>query len=205
MKAISILITGLVITLTLSAQEDMPEMWTTRLDHTIDFYGCDNVGDTGYGYTASKKDISVYENETGKVVWTKDFTDISQRLKKVDDIIPIWDAKKIFLLDLKLGKEQVAVIDMVTGKLLWDSDRYKLKMSEMITYIKEENGFLFTFKDVNLFVNADTGEELWSTSKFKGKVGQYYYEDGYLTTVNFIPSGLIALFTGFKIRLPRST
>jgi hypothetical protein len=73
----------------------------------------------------------------------------------------------------------------------------------MITYIKEENGFLFTFKDVNLFVNADTGEELWSTSKFKGKVGQYYYEDGYLTTVNFIPSGLIALFTGFKNQIAK--
>ncbi len=203
MKAISIFITGLFFALSISAQDDMPEMWSTRLDHQIDFFGCDNGGWVGYGYTASNKDISVYENETGKVVWTKDFTDISQRLKKVDGIIPVWEAKKIFLLDLKMGKEQVAVIDMVTGNLLWESDRYKLKQEEMISFIEEENGFLFTFKDVNLFVNADTGEELWSTAKFKGKVGKYYYEDGFLTTVNFIPSGLIAMFSGFKNQIAK--
>jgi hypothetical protein len=173
------------------------------MDHQIDFWGCDNGNWVGYGYTASNKDISVYENETGKVIWTKDFTDISQRLKKVDGIIAVWDAKKIFLLDLKLGKEQVAVIDMLTGELVWESDRYKLKQKELISYIKEENGFLFTFKDVNVFVNADTGEELWSTAKFKGKVGKYHYQDGFLTTINFIPSGLGALFSGYKNQIAK--
>src|SRR6056297_3858075 len=120
MKAISILITGLFLALSLGAQDDMPEMWSTKMDHKIDYFGCDNGNWVGYGYTASNKDISVYENETGKVIWTKDFTDISKRLKKVDGIIPVWESKKIFLLDLKFGKEQVAVVDMVTGNLLWD-------------------------------------------------------------------------------------
>ncbi|HKL02745.1 MAG TPA: PQQ-binding-like beta-propeller repeat protein, partial [Cryomorphaceae bacterium] len=120
-----------------------------------------------------------------------------------DGIIPVWESKKIFLLDLKFGKEQVAVVDMVTGNLLWDSDRYKLKKHEMISYVEEENGFLFTFKDVNVFVNADTGEELWSTAKFKGKIGEYIYENGFLTTVNFVPSGLGALFTGFKNQIAK--
>jgi len=203
MKAISILITGLFLALSLGAQDDMPEMWSTKMDHKIDYWGCDNGNWVGYGYTASNKDISVYENETGKVIWTKDFTDISKRLKKVDGIITIWEAKKIFLLDLKLGKEQVAVIDMLTGELLWESDRYKLKQQELITFIKEENGFLFTFKNENVFVNADTGEELWSTAKFKGKVGKYYYDDGFLTTINFVPSGLGALFSGYKNQIAK--
>ncbi len=87
---------------------------------------------------------------------------------------------------------------MITGDLLWESSEYKLKMREMISYIKEENGFLFTFKDVNLFVDANTGAELWSTQKFRGTIGKYYYQDGKLTTVNFVPSGLMAIFSGFK-------
>jgi hypothetical protein len=185
------------------AQEDMPEVWSSKLDHKIDHYGCDNVGDVGYGYVASDKEISVYENATGKILWTRKFKDVGPRLGKVDDIIGIWEAKKIFLLDLKMGKEQVAVIDMMTGELLWDSDRYKLKMRDMISYIPEEDGFVFTFKKMNVFVKAQTGEELWSTSKFIGKVGKYYYADGYLTTVNFVPSGLMALFTGFKNQIAK--
>ncbi len=203
MKTKLTLILALFFVVAIKAQEDMPVMWSTKLDHKIDFYGCDNVGDTGYGYAASDKEISVYDNETGKVLWTKSFKEVGPRLKKVDDIIGIWEAKKIFLLDLKMGKEQVAVIDMVTGELLWDSDRYKLRQREMIAYISEENGFMFSFKKMNVFVNASNGEELWSTAKFIGTVGKYYYKDGYLTTINFVPSGLVAMFTGFKNQIAK--
>jgi len=186
-----------------TAQDNMPEVWSTKLDHKIDHSGCDNVGAVGYGYAASDKEISVYENETGKVLWTKKFKDVGPRLRKVDDIVAIWDAKKIFLLDLKMGKEQIAVIDMLTGELLWDSDKYKLKQRDMVAYVSEEDGFLFSFKKMNVFVKAATGEELWSTSKFIGTVGKYYYENGLLTTINFVPSGLIAAFTGFKNQIAK--
>lgn len=204
MKNFAILLTAILLSSTIRAQEDMPEVWSVKLDHSIDFYGCDNLGTIGYGYVASDKEISVYENSTGKIVWTKAFKELAPRLKKIDDIIGIWEAKKIFLLDLKMGNEQIAVIDMLTGKLEWDSDQYKIKVRDMITYIPEEDGFLFTFKDVNVFVKALTGEELWSTQKFKGKIGQYVYgDDGMLTAVNFVPEELLALVTGFKNQIAK--
>jgi len=180
------------------SQEEMPTIWETKMSHQIEFYGADNAEVTGYGYTADQKEMSIYSNADGSVLWTKKFSDMAPSLRKIDDIITIWEAKKIFLLDLKMGKEAVAVIDMMTGQLEWESAAYKIKMREMITYIPEENGFLFTFKDVNLFVDAESGAEKWSTSKFQGTVGQYIYDNGILTTVNFVPSGLMALLSGFK-------
>ena len=48
-------------------------------------------------------------------------------------------------------------------------------------------------------MKAKTGEELWSTDKFKGVAGQYITTpDGKLVMVNFVPGNLAALFTGFK-------
>lgn len=203
MKTKMLLILFALAGIMVNAQDDMPEMWSTKVGHNIDFYGCNNEDDDGLGYVSDGKELSVYENSKGDVLWTKKMKDIAPRLRKVDDMFAIWDAQKIFLLDLKLGKEQVSVVDMNTGEALWFSDEYKLRSNEMVTYIKEEDGFLFTFKDKNVFVDAKTGAQKWSTSKFKGKIGAYYYENGFLTTVNFIPSEFLALFTGFKNQIAK--
>ncbi len=203
MKTKMLIIFFATICLMANAQDDMPEMWSTKFDHQVDFYGCDNVNHEGLGYASDGKELSIYENIKGDVLWSKKVKDIAPRLRKVDAMFAIWDAQQIFLLDLKLGKEQVAVVDMKTGEALWFSEEYKLKDQEMVTYISEEDGFLFTFKDRNLFVDAKTGAQKWSTSKFKGKIGEYYYEDGFLTTVNFIPSQFIALFSGFKNQIAK--
>ncbi len=90
--------------LQLSAQEDMPAMWETKLGHGIDFYGCDNVDSDEYSYAASDKEISVISNETGKVLWTKKFKDIAPRLRKIDDIITIWSAQKNLFARSQDGK-----------------------------------------------------------------------------------------------------
>jgi outer membrane protein assembly factor BamB len=48
-------------------------------------------------------------------------------------------------------------------------------------------------------IKARTGEELWSTTKFKGVVGAYVLsDDGYLILLNYKPTALAALFSGFK-------
>lgn len=203
MKTTITTLLALLFSLAMYAQEDMKEMWSTKLGHQIDFYGCDDGGWVGYGYASDGKELTMYDNETGKILWTKKIKELAPRLRKVDAFDPVWEADALFLLDLKTGSEQVAVIDMKTGEALWFSDQYKLKNGEMVTYIREENGFLFTFKDRNVFVDALTGAEKWSTSKFKGKVGKYYYEDGFLTTVNFIPSEFIAMFSGFKNQIAK--
>lgn len=188
---------------TAKAQDDMPEVWSTKFDHQIDWYAVDDANASGYGMVASDKEISVYESANGKLVWTKTFKELAPRMRKVDDVMVVDGSSKIFLLDLKVGSEQVAVVDLVTGKLDWDSDKYKIKSRDMISYISEEKAFMFTFKDVNILVEALTGEERWSTQKFKGKIGTYFYEDGMLTTVNFVPEELLALLTGFKNQIAK--
>src|SRR5690554_2732176 len=203
MKTTITTILALVFAMAIQAQGDMKEMWSTKLDHQIDFYGCDNEGSVGYGYASDGKMLSMYDNESGKVLWVKKIKEIAPRLRKADAFTAVWEADALFILDLKTGSEQVAVIDMKTGESFWFSDQYKLKNGEMVTYIQEENGFLFTFKDRNVFVDALTGAEKWSTSKFQGKVGNYYYADGFLTTVNFIPNEFIALFSGFKNQIAK--
>jgi hypothetical protein len=65
--------------------------------------------------------------------------------------------------------------------------------------VPERQGFAISLKDKLVFIKVSNGEELWSTTKFGGVVGKYIYtNDGHLVTVNFQPSGLMALFTGFK-------
>jgi hypothetical protein len=98
-----------------------------------------------------------------------------------------------------MGKDQMACIDMETGKLLWSTDKYQDVTDENVVYIPERQGFAISLKDRLVFIKVSNGEEVWSTTKFGGVVGKYVYtNDGYLVTVNFQPSGLVALFTGFR-------
>lgn len=203
MNKLLFLTAALCFSLVANAQDEMPEVWSTKFDHQIDWYAVDDYDNIGYGMVASDKEISVYETANGKLVWTKSFKELAPRMRKVDDVMVVDGSSKIFLLDLKVGSEQVAVVDLVTGKLDWDSDAYKLKNRDMISYISEEKAFMFTFKDVNVLVNALTGEERWSTQKFKGKIGTYYYDSGMLTTVNFVPEELLALLSGFKNQIAK--
>ncbi len=203
MNKLLFLIPAISFSLVANAQDDMPEVWTTKFDHQIDWYATDDYDNSGYGMVASDKDISVYETKNGKLIWTKAFKDLAPKMRKIDDVMVIEGSQKIFLLDLKVGSEQVAVVDLLTGKLDWDSDKYKIKSRDMITYISEEKAFLLTFKDVNILVDGLTGEERWSTQKFKGKVGTYIYDNGMLTTVNFVPEELLALLVGFKNQIAK--
>jgi len=93
---------------------------------------------------------------------------------------------------------------MGTGQLLWTTDKYQNVTDENVVYIPERQGFAISLKDKLVFIRVANGEELWSTTKFPGVVGKYVYTaDGHLVTVNFQPSGLIALFTGFKNKIAK--
>jgi DNA-binding beta-propeller fold protein YncE len=71
-------------------------------------------------------------------------------------------------------------------------------------YIAELDGFAITLKDKLVWVLARTGEERWSTDKFKGVVGQYVVtKDSKLVMVNFMPTNLAALFSGFKNQIAK--
>ncbi len=196
------LLLALLVTFTCSygiAQDDMPVVWESNLGHKIDFNGT-GLEDRGYSYAASDKEITVFNNSDGKVLWTKTFKDIAPKLRKIDELIPFWESNTIFLFDRKLGKDQIACIDIKNGDLLWNTDKYQDVTEDVIIYIPEEDGFAISLKKELVFVKARTGEEKWSTTKFKGVVGQYVYnpKDRTMVMVNFVPGGIGALLTGFK-------
>lgn len=184
------------------AQEEMPTVWTTRLEHKIQYCG---TGDsTGFSYAASDKEMSVFDNETGKVIWTKPYKDIAPKLRKIDELIPFWESGCVFLFDRKMGKDQIAVIDMKTGTNLWSTDVYQNVAEENVMYIKERDGFAITNKEGLHFVKARTGEETWTTLAFKGAIGIYQYvPDGHIIAVNFLPTGWAAIFAGFKSQIAK--
>lgn len=188
----------LLTALGLHAQADMPVLWETKLGHRCEFTGT-GTEERGYSYAADDKEITFFDNKTGKTIWTGRFKDLTPKLNKVDELIPFWESDVVFLFDRKMGKDQIAVLDMATGKLLWNTDKYQNLSDENIVYIPEKDAFAIALKERMVFVKAKTGEEVWSTDKFKGVAGQYVATpDGKMVMVNFVPGNLAALFSGFK-------
>jgi len=185
------------------AQEDMTTVWETKLGHQIQYAGTSLEGE--HSYAASDKEMSLFDNKTGKVIWEKKFSEMAPKLRKIDELIPFWASSTIFLFDRKLGKDQIACINLETGESLWTTDKYQDVDESSITYIDEEDCFAITLKKELVYIKAQTGEELWSTAKFSGVVGQYYFNgaDHTLTMVNFKPTALAALFSGFKNQIAK--
>ena len=200
------LLTFAVLLLTIvwaKAQEDMTTVWETKLGHPIQYAGTSLEGE--HSYAASDKEMSLFDNNTGKVIWEKKFSEMAPKLRKIDELIPFWASSTIFLFDRKLGKDQIACINLETGESLWTTDKYQDVDESSITYIDEEDCFAITLKKELVYIKAQTGEELWSTAKFSGVVGQYYFNgaDHTLTMVNFKPTALAALFSGFKNQIAK--
>ena len=195
--------TALLLTLTLAAQTEMPVLWESKLDHKIEFTGT-GTEERGYSYAATDKEITVFDNKTGQPRWTNKFKELAPKLSKIDELIPFWESDCLFLFDRKTGKDQIAVVDMASGKLLWNTNVYQNLTEESIVYVPEMDAFAITLKEKLVWVMAKTGEEKWSTDKFKGTVGQYAITgDKQLVMVNFIPEGLKALLSGYKNQIVR--
>lgn len=203
MKKLMIVAVFLLAAIWAKAQEDMTIVWETKLGHQINFSGTSLEGE--HSYAASDKEMSLFDNNTGKVIWEKKFSEMAPKLRKIDELIPFWASNTIFLFDRKLGKDQIACINLESGKSLWTTDKYQDVDESSITYIDEEDCFAIALKKELVYIRAQTGEELWSTEKFKGVVGQYYFNssDHTLTMINFKPTLLEALFSGFKNQIAR--
>jgi len=186
-----------------NAQEEMTTVWESRMDHKIQYTGT-GTEERGYSYAASDKEITIFDNATGKVKWTKRFKELAPKLGKIDELIPAWESDLLFLFDRKMGKDQVACVDMASGEFLWNTDKYQDLSEDNVVYIPEEQAFALSLKKELVFIKARTGEELWTTTKFKGVVGKYVYtNDHKLVCVNFVPSALGALFSGFKNQIAK--
>lgn len=181
----------------LFAQEEMKTVWETKCDHRFESQGVSDQ--KGFLYGASEKEITVCKNQDGSILWTKRFKDIAPGLNKVDEQIPMWDANVLFLFDRKMGKDKVACIDIQNGNFLWMSEKYQDVTDEAVIYIPEMEAFAISGKASLTMIKARTGEEIWTTSKFKGVVGAYSVEnDGHIVMLNYKPTGLASLFAGFK-------
>ncbi|PLW94509.1 MAG: hypothetical protein C0591_12710, partial [Marinilabiliales bacterium] len=186
------------------SQGEMPQVWQKDMGIKFTHTGTGlEVND--YSYVASDKEMAVFSNKDGSIYWKKTFKEIAPNLKKIDELVPFWESKVVFLFDRKTGKDQIACIDITNGSLLWTTDKYQKVTEDMVVYIEEDHSFAISLKDELVYVKAHTGEELWSTSKFQGVVGKYIYnkEDKTMVMVNFIPSGIVAFFTGFKNQIVR--
>ena len=188
------------------AQEDMTTVWEIKLGHQIDYYGTDvSDGPDSYSFAADAKDLTVFKNSDGSTIWTKAYKDMAPKLRKVDELLAFWESNTIFLFDRKMGKDQIACIDMKTGELLWNTDKYQEVTEDVVVYVPEEDGFAISLRKEFVFVKARTGEEVWNTTKFVGSAGKYIYNpnDRTMVLVNFMPGGLAAFFTGFKNQIAR--
>lgn len=198
MKKIKTLFTVLCLSATtMYAQEEMTSVWETKCEHKIENTGLSDS--KGFLFASNDKEITVCKNKDGRVMWAKAFKEIAPGLGKVDEQIPMWDANVMFLFDRKMGKDKVACVDINSGNFLWMTDKYQDVTDEMVVYIPEMEAFAISTKTNLTMIKARTGEEIWTTTKFRGVVGAYLdSDDGYLIMLNYKPTAVAALFAGFK-------
>lgn len=159
----------------------------------------------------------------GKAIWSGDYKKLTtNKTNNSEYQYTIWKEKGgyLFLFDArKLGTDRVAVLDLATGKELWNSELYQNLIPkgtkaeegtdqgelETVKYIDELDSFLISQKNSVILVKANTGEKIWETNRFKGGVGKYVYDAkrNEIIMVNFKPTALGALFSGFKNQLVR--
>ena len=179
-----------------------------------------NNSDGSYILGTDDNSASVLNGE-GKLIWNGDYKNITtNKTNKCEYQYVIWkdNGGYLFLFDeRKMGTDRVAVIDIASGKELWNSELYQNLLPkgtksedgadqgelETVKYIDELDAFLISQKASVIMVNAKTGEKIWETNRFKGGVGKYIYDakSNEIIMVNFKPTALGALFAGFKNQL----
>ena len=182
---------------------------------------CDGSGQTIIG--TDDNSASVIDGD-GKSVWNGDYKKLTtNKTNNSEYQYTVWKNDKggyLFLFDARsMGTDRVACLDIATGKELWNSEAYQNLLPkgnktmegsddgelDTVKYISELDAFLVSQKESIILVKANTGEKIWETNRFKGGVGKYVYNKAKneIVMVNFKPTALGALFTGFKNQLVR--
>lgn len=197
-------------------------VWESEFDNKATRLAlCD--GDGQYIIGTDDNSASVLDAE-GKAVWNGDYKKLTtNKTNNSEYQYTIWKNKGgyLFLFDKRsLGTDRVAVLDLATGKELWNSELYQDLIPkggakteegtdqgelETVKYIDELDSFLISQRNSVILVKANTGEKIWETNRFKGGVGKYVYDAkrNEIIMVNFKPTALGALFSGFKNQLVR--
>jgi len=152
-------------------------------------------------------------NVDGKQLWEGDYKKMTTNKTNTAEFqyyIQSKDGGYLFLFDSrKLGTDRIAVIDVKTGKEMWNTEQYQNLLPkgggpvETVNYINELDAFMIAQKDGLNMVRAKTGEKIWETKLFKGSVGKYVYDKtkNEIVMINYKPNSLAALFSGFKNQL----
>ena len=187
-------------------QEEMSIVWEKKMDHQLQYRYTGHEGEVSIG--ASDKVVTAFNNDDGSIVWSKPFKEVAPKLRKIDEFIPFWESGCLFAFDRKLGKDQIAVIDIKTGDLLWNTDQYQNVSEETIHYAPDEDGFAIVMtkglvkKSTLVFVKARTGEEVWETEKLTGVIGfAEKTSDGKYVVLNYAPNALQFIMAGFKSQI----
>ena len=193
------LMLGLTMAVFAQKPEEMKTVWESKLSHDFDITGLDETAGIIHG--SNDKNFSILKDADGSVKWSRKFSEIYDKIKKVDLQIPMYASKAIFLFDKKLGKDQMVVVDMETGKMLWNTDKYQgIVHPDEVIYIPELESYAIVTNDALTMVKARTGEELWSTKTMNTPLGKYIYDpdENMITMVNMPRSFLGSVLKGFK-------
>lgn len=175
----------------------MQQVWQVKLNHDFDESGTED--DILYG--SNDKNYSILKTSDGSVVWSSKFKEIYPKINKIDLQFEVFDANALFMFEKKMGKDQLVVADLTTGKMLWNSEKYQnIEDIEQVFYVSEMEAFgLVTDKTLSM-VKARTGEELWTTEKWNTPIATYLIDknEGTLTMINMPRTFVSSLFKGFK-------
>lgn len=194
-------------------------VWESEFDNKATRLALSN-GDGSFLIGTDDNSATVLDG-TGKLIWSGDYKKITtNNTNKCEYQYVIWKEKGgyLFLFDeRKMGTDRVAVIDIATGKEMWNSEQFQNLLPkgtksadgadegelETVKYISELDSFLISQKASVILVKANTGEKIWETNRFKGGVGKYIYDASRkeIIMINFKPTALGALFAGFKNQL----
>ena len=196
-------------------------VWESEFDNKATRLAlCD--GDGQYIIGTDDNSASVLSAD-GKAIWNGDYKKLTtNKTNNSEYQYTIWKEKGgyLFLFDKRsLGTDRVAVLDLASGKELWNSELYQDLIPkgtkanegtdegelETVKYIYELDAFLISQRNSVILVKANTGEKVWETNRFKGGVGKYVYDAkrNEIIMVNFKPTALGALFAGYKNQLVR--
>jgi hypothetical protein len=196
-------------------------VWESEFDNKATVLAVTGSDKDSYVLGTDDNSASVLDGD-GKKVWSGDYKKITtNNTNKCDYQYSVWKDKGkggyLFLFDArKLGTDRIAVIDMASGKELWNSENYQNLIPkdratlgssssdlETVKYIDELDAFLITQKDGMNLVKAKTGEKVWETKLIKGAVAEYTYDKAKneIVMLNYKPTFFGALLSGFKNQL----
>lgn len=217
----SILVLSLMLmagaqTLMAGGPDEFPMVWEVKSPFEAGEGSCVSP-DGKFVLVADDKGAALHDGSNGKVIWSGKYKDLNSiGFSKSELVVTNWEADILFLFDKKsLGKDKLLVLKLSTGKELWSSEEYSLlsagesilkgDIEDMVVYFKNLDAFAISQKSSLRMVEAQTGKLLWETNRITGSVGRSFYHSatGDIVLMNFKPTGLGQLFSGFKNQLMR--